>query len=114
MADCGPIRGLKLDAAGQKAIARIKDNQQLGKLIGAVMTVGVFNSIFTKSQPPVAGYNITQTDWELYAKALRSLPVASARLVEREIDSMLLHYQMPGQHDNKQLKFWRAMKNGCN
>lgn len=113
MADCGPIIGLKLDQVSQKAIQQINDNGKVGKLIATVATLGVFNSIFTKNKAPVAGYNIMQTDWELYAKAMSSLPDATKVLVQKEIDAMILHYYIPSNHDNRHLKFWRAMKNGC-
>jgi hypothetical protein len=46
-------------------------------------------------------YNITQTDWELYAEAMRAIPVITKSSMQKEIDLMLLHYYMPGIYDHK-------------
>lgn len=113
MAQCQPIKGLKLDEKSQKALERIRKKPQLGKQLGGALSAGVFNSIFTKSRSPQAGYNITQTDWELYAEAMASIPTIVRRSMKKEMDLMFLHYQMPGNRDHKHLQFWRNMRNGC-
>lgn len=113
MESCQPIKGLNLDKASQKALQRIREKPQLGKLLGTTLSTGVFSSIFATSKPPVAGYNITQTDWELYAEAMASIPTIVRQTIRKEIKQMFVHYQMPGNFDQKHLRFWRNMKNGC-
>lgn len=113
MLACKPIVGLELDSRSLAAIDRISQKAKLGKLLGVAVNAGVFNSIFTKSKAPVVGYNITQTDWQLYAEAMKAIPIVTKASINREIDMMILHYQMPGHFDQKHLEFWRGMKNGC-
>ncbi len=113
MSQCPPIIGLELDEESQAAIDRIREKTRLGQLLGAAIAAGAFNSIFTKSRTPVTGYNITQTDWDLYAEAINAIPTITKRALKHEIELMLLHYQMPGNYDHKHVEFWRGLNNGC-
>lgn len=113
MAECNPVVGLKLDAASSAALKRINEKAKLGNLMAAMLSAGVVNSIFTKSHSTVAAYNITQTDWSLYSKAMNAIPAITKGAVRKEIDQMILHYTLAGSQDNKHLKFWRGMKHGC-
>jgi hypothetical protein len=109
---CSPITGLKLDKESKTALARIKENQNLDKLLSAAITVGAFNSIFTKNKAPIVALNITQTDWNLYSKAMSALPSIQKHLIQKEIDMMIIHYQL-GKYDYKHVQFWKGMKHGC-
>ena len=109
---CSPIMNLSLDDASKAALERIKKQQSLAKLLGAAISVGIFSNIFTNNKTPVAAFNITQTDWDLYSEAMASLPIIQKRLIEKEIDLMILHYQM-GKYDYKHVQFWKGMKHGC-
>ncbi len=113
MAQCPPIIGLHLDAESDAAIERLRKKTQFGRILSSILTAGAFNSIFTQSRAPVAGYNITQTDWQLYAEAINAIPTLAKRAIRQEIDMMLLHYQMPGNYDHNHVEFWRGLKNGC-
>ncbi|MEQ6887005.1 hypothetical protein [Salicola sp. Rm-C-2C1-2] len=113
MAQCQPIEGLKLDDKSRAALERIRKKPQLGKQLGGMISSGIFNSIFTKSRVPQAGFNITQTDWNLYAEAMASIPTIVRQSMKKEINMMFLHYQMPGNRDHKHMQFWRNMRNGC-
>ncbi|WP_341937931.1 hypothetical protein [Marinimicrobium sp. C2-29] len=113
MSQCPPIIGLNLDVESNEAIERIREKTQFGRMLGATLTAGVFNSIFTKSKAPVSGYNITQTDWRLYTEAINAIPTLTKRAIRQEIDMMLVHYQMPGKYDHNHVEFWRGLKNGC-
>lgn len=113
MAFCKPIIGLKLDSKSLATLERIEEKANLGKLLGIALNAGVFNSIFSKSRAPVVAYNITQTDWELYAAAMAAIPIITKSSIKKEIDMMIIHYQMPGSRDHKHLDFWKGMKNGC-
>lgn len=109
---CVPITGLKLDNESKAALKRIKDKRNLANALSAVLTVGVFNSIFTKSSAPQAAYNITQTDWNLYSEAMAALPKIQKGIIEKEIDMMIIHYQL-GEYNHKLTQFWKGMKEGC-
>lgn len=109
---CSQITGLILDKESKTALERIKETQNLSKLLSAAITVGVFNSIFTKNKAPVVALNITQTDWSLYSKAMSALPTIQKRVMQKEIDMMIIHYQM-GKYDHKHIQFWKGMKHGC-
>lgn len=110
---CEPILGLVLDNESEKAIKRIRAIPSFGNMLAGSITSGVFISLFANNNPPVASYNIVQADWKLYSEAMRAIPLITKRLVEREIDTMYWHYQMPGNRDHKHEKFWRGLKNGC-
>ena len=113
MNECVPISGLVLDTESKEAIKRIRDIPRLGNMLAGSISSGVFANIFVNNNPPVASYNICQTDWKLYSEAMQGIPHITKRLVEREIDTMYWHYQMPGNYDYKHVKFWRGLKNGC-
>ena len=109
---CAPILGLTLDKESKAALDRIKNKQNLTLLLSTTITIGVFSSIFTKNRAPIAALNITQTDWDLYSKAMAALPNIQKRVIQQEIDMMIIHYQM-GKYDRKHVQFWKGMKHGC-
>ncbi|BFM05902.1 hypothetical protein GCM10025791_21740 [Halioxenophilus aromaticivorans] len=109
---CSPISGFRLDSESRAALQRINDNKKITKYLGTALSLGVFNSIFTKSEPPVAAFNITQTDWELYSKAMNALPSIQKKAIQKEIDLMIIHYQM-GKYDHQHVQFWQGMKHAC-
>ncbi len=113
MNDCVPIFGLVLDKESKEAIKRIRNIPLLGNMLAGSISSGVFANIFVNNNPPVASYNIIQADWNLYSEAMQAIPLITRRLVEREIDTMYWHYQMPGKYDHKHVKFWRGLRNGC-
>nr|WP_193988806.1 hypothetical protein [Lelliottia steviae] len=111
MNNCQPIQGLKFDSVSQRTLQKIAQKKESGNLLSAALTAGVFSSIFTKSSPAQAAYNITQTDWSLYAKSMKAVPIITRRSIEKDVEFMILHYQM---HNNpKLLKFWQGVYNGC-
>jgi hypothetical protein len=110
---CEPILSFKIDKESQAALERIEEKTKLGKLLATTITAGVFNSIFTKNKAPVAGWNITTTDWDLYAQAVNAIPAITKRAIQQEIDFMILHYSQRGKYDHNHAKFWRGMKDGC-
>lgn len=108
---CQPVTNLKLDKFSLDAIERINRKSNLGNLLGSVMSVGVISSIFTKSSAPFAAYNITQTDWDTYALAMKSIPSMIEEIMEKEIELMIMHYEL--YYDHQHLLFWKGMYSGC-
>lgn len=114
MPECpSQIENLKLDQESLDEIKRIKQKSEFSPWVNALMSIAVFNGIFTKSKPPVAGYNISQAEWALYARAMSNVPAITKRAIERDIKMMILHYEMPGNYDHKHIQFWRSLLHGC-
>ncbi|MBX2808688.1 MAG: hypothetical protein KTR20_08660 [Cellvibrionaceae bacterium] len=109
---CTPIVSLKLDDESKAALKRIKQHKKIAKVVGVMTSIGVLNSIFTKNKLPVSAFNITQTDWESYSKAMEALPRYQKAIIEQEVKLMILHYQMNG-YDRRHVLFWKGILNGC-
>ena len=67
MGQCKLISDLVLDKKSSEALKRISDKGKYGIILSSMVTVGVISNIFTKSNSLQASYNITQTDWAIYA-----------------------------------------------
>ncbi|MCU7845751.1 MAG: hypothetical protein KZQ93_18120 [Candidatus Thiodiazotropha sp. (ex Monitilora ramsayi)] len=111
MPKCKPIQGLVLDKESQDAIERIKKKRIFGDALAGMISIGVFSNIFTRSNAAQASYNITQTDWILYAQTMNAVPIITKRAIEKEVEDMIVHYQL--HYDPKQLKFWEGIYSGC-
>lgn len=111
MKDCKPIDGLVFDKKSQDAFTRIQDKITDAKILGALTSIGVFNSIFLKSNVATASYNITATDWGLYFNGMAAIPKIVKTVIEREADLLVLEYEL---QNNRNLRdFWDGIANGC-
>lgn len=111
MSECKPIPGLQLDDDSLRTLKRIKGKIDAGNYLATAISVGVFSNIFTKNTVPVAAYNVTQTDWALYAQAMRAVPAITKSAIQKEIELMIVNYQL--NYNHKHLLFWKGMHNGC-
>ena len=111
MNECRPMVGVKFDASSKALIERIYGVTSNGKLLSIVLAGGVLSSIFTKSSPPAAAYNITQTDWVLFSSAMRSVPETVKAIINKEINMHILDSKMDGNF--KIIPFWEAVRDGC-
>lgn len=111
MATCENIVGLQLDSESTAAIERIKRRNQAGQLLAMALSAGVLNSIFTKSNAGNVAWNISQTDWQLYAQAMRSIPDITRNAIRNDAQQMQLTYNM--RNNRKLEKFWEGIANGC-
>lgn len=111
MGQCETIVGLVLDKKSSDAIKRINDKKKYGNALAVMLSAGVFSSIFTKSNSLQASYNITQTDWVLYARAMKSVPAITKRAIEKEVELMIIDYQLKS--NRKLLSFWKGIYEGC-
>lgn len=111
MGTCRDIPGLRFDKYSQDALKRISNHQKFAKLLAGAISLGVFNSIFTKSGPKTAMFNITQSDWGLYANAVKSTSIIADSLITREMQFAYLHYQSP--YNYKLAIFWKGLLDGC-
>jgi hypothetical protein len=106
---CPSIEGLVLDAQSLRAIEQIRSKGELAQFIGGTASFGVLVNIFSTRQPAITSYNIYQTDFQLFAKAMSGIPDMYRRSVmqvagQQELRSL----------DYKQRNFWKAVRQGCN
>jgi hypothetical protein len=111
MSDCKPIPGLILDDESYQALRRIKKTITSGKFLATAVSVGVFSNIFTKNNVALASYNVTQTDWVLYAQSMKAIPIIVKTTIRKEIEQMVINYQL--NYSRKHLLFWKGMYDGC-
>ena len=106
-----PIQGLVIDARSADALKRIKQKLGMGNALASTLSLGVISSIFTKSSAGNAAYNISQTDWGLYAQSMRAIPSLTKGGVRQIMHEMILYYQF--NYDNNHLNFWIGLHDGC-
>lgn len=106
---CPSIDGLVLDEDSKRALEEIRHKAKLAKFLGGATAVGVLANILNTRQPMMMSYNIYQTDYQNFAKAMVSVPVIYRKVVEN-IASM----QDLRNIDYKQRVFWKAVREGCN
>jgi len=111
MGSCQAIQGLIIDSKSAKALQQIKQKVGLGNTLASFISVGVFSSIFTKSNVVQATYNISQTDWSLYANSIRTIPSITRKAMLSEMEAMITYYQL--HYDYKLLNFWIGLHDGC-
>lgn len=58
-----------------------------------------------------SAYNISQTDWIAWATTIQKLPSITRRVIEKETELMLLHYEL--NYDRQHIVFWRNFLEGC-
>lgn len=106
---CPAIIGLKLDRQSILAVKRIKEKTAGLKFAQKTLAFGVVANIFIRSSVPSAAFNISQTDWEIFAEGLSSLSIIQRNMIA--IEALLQAQRHHG--DVKQKLFWEAIKNGC-
>lgn len=111
MNECKPIPGLKLDSISIMALKRIKNIIMSGDYLSTAISVGVFSNIFIKNNAALASYNVTQTDWVLYAKSMKAVPAIVKSAVRKEIQLMIINYEL--NYNHKHIQFWKGMNDGC-
>jgi hypothetical protein len=112
MSQCEPIFSLVLDDKSRNTLESIKKKHAFGGALAGVVTLGVVSNIFTNSNSAQAAYNISHTDWVLYANAMKAVPVITRRAIEKDVEQMIVHYKI--NYDRKHLKFWEGIYSGCN
>jgi len=111
MGSCQPIQGLRLDTRSRETIKQIKQKIGSGNSIAVVTSIGVISSIFTKSNTLNAAYNISQTDWGVYAESLIAVPDITKSYIRKDMERMIIYYQL--HYDDKLLRFWTGLHDGC-
>lgn len=110
--ECIPIIGLVFDQQSIDAIEDIKRRNDLFITLSKVMTHGVLFNIFAgkgKGSGLAIAHNITQTDFEMLAKALKAMPVIQRRVIQKIAEEQAI-YHMP---KYKEKMFWIGVSEGC-
>ncbi|MCF6210563.1 MAG: hypothetical protein L3J88_03455 [Gammaproteobacteria bacterium] len=110
MTQCPDISMLRFSHSGQTAIEEINRVQKSGNMLTRVLGSSVLLKIFTGHRIQLQGsaHNIVQKDWELWAQALRAVPIFLNRRIRDVARKVLLK---PLTTDEKQ--FWEAVADGC-
>lgn len=108
---CPKIDGLLLDARSIEAIQHIKSMKEVKNNLPLLLSAGVFANIFVGNNTLKISYNIKETDWELFAIAMRSFPSYAQNRIYNVAAEMATHHDF--YNNRKMVIFWRAITNGC-
>lgn len=135
MENCQSLQNFVPDEKTKEALRTIASKQQMGSLLAPLITsavlINLFSGALVRGSPSfttftnsvriteeVAGssvtgsaYNISQTDWIAWATTLQKLPAITRRVIEKEAELMLLHYEL--NYDRQHVVFWRNFLEGC-
>lgn len=104
---CVSLDEVKFTQSSKAAIEEIRRVSKAWNTLSKILPGSVMLTIFAGNKPLVSAYNISQTDFETLAKAMKSLP-AIQRKVIRDIAIM-----QALERGGKEGKFWRGIANGC-
>ncbi|MCF6299336.1 MAG: hypothetical protein L3J01_05600 [Thiomicrorhabdus sp.] len=107
--NCPTIIGLKLDRKSTLAVKTINSIISDMKATRAVISTGFIFNIFTTSGVPSTAFNISQADWEDFAKSSSHLASIQRSLIQIEAITQKIRHN----GDSKQRIFWEAIENGC-
>lgn len=104
---CISLENVNFDSNSQAALAELRRKEKLFGLLKFALPVGTMANIFLGNGAGKSAYNISQTDFETFAKAMFSLPPIHKKVV-RDIARMQA-ISLTG----KQSQFWRGIADGC-
>ena len=108
--ECPDISMLRFSRSSETAIEQIKQVQSAGNLLASALAGSALLKIFTGHRVQVQGsaHNIIQKDWDLWAQAMRAVPLSVNRRILNIASMQLLN---PNPADERQ--FWEAVVYGC-
>ncbi|SEB04143.1 hypothetical protein [Alkalimonas amylolytica] len=107
--ECPDLNSLVLSERDFEVINEIRRIHQNGRLLERALPAGVMATIFVGSNSMQASYNITTTDWEMFAQAMAALPNIVRTRVYQQANLRRLERGITPQ----QSLFWRAVADGC-
>lgn len=107
--NCQSIDGLTLGSDSIRAVEEIRKKQSLANYMSSLLSGGVLANILITNQSLVMPFNIYQTDFQMYAKAMNAVPF----ILKNEIEK-IASYQLLRNLDHKQRTFWKGIYYGCN
>ncbi len=85
----------------------IQRKSNLSVILSRVMPLGTLTNIFLGGGVLKSSYNISQADFEAFAKAMQSLPVILRKVISNIAREQQLY------HSGNQKEFWKGIENGC-
>lgn len=108
---CEIIQNFTPDARSRKTLQVIAARKEAATALAVILGNSVFYSIFFKASSAEAAYNITNTDWELWAHAMNQIPKILKRSIESDALAMWEHYQF--NYNREHIIFWKNFHGGC-
>lgn len=105
---CPAINGLQLSRESQSALKEIQSKVKFGKLLQITVSVGIFESIFSKKDIPSAMINIRNTDWDSLSQILQGVTDATRYEIRKIAMTQVLRTQGGGEY-----VFWQAVYDMC-
>lgn len=108
---CTPLEDFSPDARTQAELAQIAKMQEAKTLLPALLAGSQFLLIFFKADVAQASYNISQTDWNILAQAMKKSPDIITVAIQKRAEANWAHYQL--HYDRKHIIFWRNLIENC-
>ena len=109
--ECPDIENLEFDEESRQAINRIRGMERVADSLAVALTAGQLATIFNSRNSLKISRNISSSDWELYAEAMRSVPdIAQAQIEKVAVDQQL---RSADEEKWRQRDFWAAIYQGC-
>ncbi|MGO3391795.1 hypothetical protein ACT3S9_19835 [Pseudoalteromonas sp. AOP31-A2-14] len=105
---CPDISDLEFSERGKLAVKEIRRIKGVNQWLSSAIVVGTFANIFAGNGMIKSHYNLTQTDFNSFNKALRDSP-SIARQTIKTISGL----QAIRAKTSKERQFWKAVYNGC-
>ncbi|PIE44564.1 MAG: hypothetical protein CSA45_06400 [Gammaproteobacteria bacterium] len=107
--ECRPINSLSFDEKSIQGINDVRRFRRNGQVLDKFLTAGVVGNIFVGNKPPLAAYQVSQTDWEKFQIARETIP----KIVKKSIEDTAFIQMLKHPGSNPQNDFWKGVYNGC-
>ncbi|MCG7543637.1 hypothetical protein MHM93_05495 [Pseudoalteromonas sp. MM17-2] len=99
---------LEFSDRGKLAVKEIRRIKEINQWLSSTIVVGTFANIFAGNGIIKSHYNLTQTDFNSFNKALRDSPSIAKRTIKT-----ISGLQAIRAKTSKERQFWKAVYNGC-
>ncbi|REL26455.1 hypothetical protein DXX93_07580 [Thalassotalea euphylliae] len=101
---CPNIEGVEFSSTSKRALKRLKELDELSKLLATFTGIGVFANIFLGSNSLAATYSVYSTDFATLTRGLATIPKITRRQIEKIAAET---YQQSTNY--KERTFWKAI-----
>lgn len=102
------IEGLELQPCCVEALQQIQEKVKLGNALAVALGGGLFATLVAgrgRTANVGTAYNVATTDWDLFGKALKAVP-----LIVKNRCQLISGMEVLGHSGGKLGEFWRAME----
>lgn len=107
MATCPSLENVKLSPEGQKALKNIQSVIKNSEILQKVLVGGTLINVLASDKVIPVAFNVTNTDWEMLAKAVKGVPAIAQNRIEQISGMMTLNTK------GKERDFWKAIYQNC-